>query len=115
MSAIPSAPPVSLAPVSSSTRLASNKTPKGRHLKGEYIVYDIDTRLSGEAQPQLEASTITKYFSDPQLVLGRQIAVNVNYICYGLRANRHIRVLNINNALRNLLRGHSEVCEPYSS
>jgi enhancer of mRNA-decapping protein 4 len=111
VSAIPSAPPVSLAPVS--TRLASNKIPKGRHLKGEYIVYDIDTRLPGEAQPQLEASTITKYISDPQLLLGRQIAVNSSYICYGLRTNRQIRVLNINNALRSLLRGHSEVSEHY--
>jgi enhancer of mRNA-decapping protein 4 len=109
VSVIPSAPPVSLAPVS--TRLASNKIPKGRHLKGEYIVYDIDTRLPGEAQPQLEASTITKYISDPQLLLGRQIAVNSSYICYGLRTNRQIRVLNINNALRSLLRGHSEVSE----
>lgn len=106
--AVPSAPPVSLAPTSASGRIASNKLPKGRNLKGDHIVYDINIRLAGEAQPQLEASPITKYASDPQLLVGRQIAVNRSYICYGLRPNRHIRILNINTALRYLLRGHSE-------
>lgn len=104
--AVPSAPPVSLAPTSGSGRLTSRKLPKGRKLKGEHVVYDIDARLRGEAQPQLEVSPITVYGSDPVLVLGRQIAVNRSYICYGLRPNRGIRILNINTALRYLLRGH---------
>jgi enhancer of mRNA-decapping protein 4 len=41
-------------------------------------------------------------------VLGRQIAVNRSYICYGLKLGA-IRVLNINTALRYLLRGHTQV------
>lgn len=72
------------------------------------MVYDVDVRLQGESPPQqLEVTPITKYQSDPQLVVGRQIAVNKAYICYGLRQG-NIRVLNINTALRSLLRGHTQ-------
>ncbi|KAH7572684.1 hypothetical protein JRO89_XS04G0290100 [Xanthoceras sorbifolium] len=95
---IPSAPPV---------RLRSSKVPKGRHLIGNHTVYDLDVRLEGEVQPQLEVTPITKYASDPGLVLGRQIAVNRNYICYGLKLG-NIRILNIITALRSLLRGHTQ-------
>lgn len=106
--AVPSAPPVSLAPTSTSGRLVRSKFPRGRQLKGEHVTYDIDVRVAGEAQPQLEHNTITKYLSDPQVLMGRQIAVNRSYICYALRATKGIRVLNINTALKYLLRGHSE-------
>ncbi|XP_059284036.1 enhancer of mRNA-decapping protein 4-like [Lycium ferocissimum] len=85
-------------------RMASSKLPKGRHLNGDHIVYDIDVRFPSEVQPQLEVTPITKYGSDPGLVLGRQIAVNKTYICYGLKLGA-IRVLNINTALRSLLKG----------
>ncbi|KAG6405219.1 hypothetical protein SASPL_132805 [Salvia splendens] len=85
-------------------RMPSSKLPKGRHLIGSNVVYDIDVRLPGEVQPQLEVTPITKYGSDPGLVLGRQIAVNKTYICYGLKLGA-IRVLNINTALRSLLKG----------
>ncbi|PON57678.1 WD repeat containing protein [Parasponia andersonii] len=86
-------------------RLPSRKLPKGRHLIGDRTVYDIDVRMQGEVQPQLEVTPITKYGSDPTLVVGRQIAVNRSYICYGLKPGA-IRVLDINTALRALLRGH---------
>ena len=89
-------------------RVPSCKLPKGRRLSGAQVAYDIDTRLSGEVQPQLEVTPITKYGSDPQLVLGRQIAVNKSYICYGLKGGS-IRILNINTALRSLFRGHTQV------
>ncbi|XP_055824129.1 enhancer of mRNA-decapping protein 4-like [Solanum dulcamara] len=85
-------------------RMPSSKLPKGRHLNGDHIVYDIDVRFPSEVQPQLEVTPITKYGSDPGLVLGRQIAVNKTYICYGLKLGA-IRVLNINTALRSLLKG----------
>ncbi|XP_076887957.1 enhancer of mRNA-decapping protein 4-like [Bidens hawaiensis] len=85
-------------------RMPSGKLPKGRHLGGDRVVYDIDVRLPGEMQPQLEVTPITKYGSDPGLVVGRQIAVNKSYICYGLKLGA-IRVLNINTALRSLLKG----------
>lgn len=85
-------------------RMPSSKLPKGRHLIGDHVIYDIDVRLPGEVQPQLEVTPITKYGSDPCLVLGRQIAVNKTYICYGLKLGA-IRVLNINTALRSLLKG----------
>nr|AAM91544.1 unknown protein [Arabidopsis thaliana] len=88
-------------------RVPSCKLPKGRRLIGEHAVYDVDVRLQGEIQPQLEVTPITKYGSDPQLVVGRQIAVNKVYICYGLKGG-NIRVLNINTALRSLFRGHSQ-------
>ena len=71
-------------------------------------MYDIDVRLPGELQPQLEFTPITKYASDPGLVIGRQIAVNRSYICYGLKLGA-IRVLNINTAARQLLKGHTQV------
>lgn len=96
---IPSVPPV---------LLRSSKVPKGRRLIGNHSVYDIDVRPEGEIQPQLEVTPITKYISDPGLVLGRQIAVNRNYICYGLKLG-NIRILNIITALRSLLRGHTQV------
>ncbi|KAI9379896.1 hypothetical protein POPTR_016G002100v4 [Populus trichocarpa] len=109
---VPSAPPVSLASPTQQccappARMLSTKLPKGRHLNGNHVVYDIDVRLQGEVQPQLEVTPITKYLSDPGLVLGRQIAVNRNYICYGLKPGA-IRILNINTALRSLLRGHNQ-------
>ncbi|XWS12990.1 hypothetical protein CRYUN_Cryun37aG0137100 [Craigia yunnanensis] len=109
---LPSAPPLNMnvtpsAPSPSPVRLLSSKAPKGRHLFGTNLLYDIHVRLSGEVQPQLEVTPITKYASDPGLVLGRQIAVNRNYICYGLKLG-NIRILNINTALRSLLRGHTQ-------
>lgn len=92
-------------------RVPSSKLPRGRRLVGDHVVYDVDARLEGEVQPQLEVTPITKYASDPELILGRQIAVNKMYICYGLRQGA-IRVLNINTALRALLRdgpsGHTK-------
>uniref|UniRef100_J3LGL0 Enhancer of mRNA-decapping protein 4 WD40 repeat region domain-containing protein n=2 Tax=Oryza brachyantha TaxID=4533 RepID=J3LGL0_ORYBR len=101
--AMPSAPPARML---SST---SSKMPRGRLLGGgDRAVHDVDSRLPGEAQPpQLEVTPITKYTSDPGLVLGRQIAVNRTYIVYGLKLG-NIRVLNINTALRSLLRGHTQ-------
>ncbi|KAL9319963.1 hypothetical protein ACSQ67_011802 [Phaseolus vulgaris] len=84
-----------------------HKVPKGRHLSGERVAYDVDVRLPGEVQPQLEVAPITKYGSDPNPVLGRQIAVNKSYICYGLKQG-NIRVLNIHTAVRSLLRGHTQ-------
>ncbi|GMH25054.1 hypothetical protein Nepgr_026897 [Nepenthes gracilis] len=88
-------------------RMPSSKLPKGRHLVGDHVVYDVDVRLQGEVQPQLEVTPITKYVSDPGLILGHQIAVNKTYICYGLKLGA-VRVLNINTALRSLLRGHTQ-------
>ncbi|KAF8414304.1 hypothetical protein HHK36_002306 [Tetracentron sinense] len=88
-------------------RFPSTKVPKGRHLIGDRVVYDVGVRWQGELQQQLEVTPITKYVSDPALVLGRQIAVNRTYICYGLKLGA-IRVLNINTALRYLLRGHTQ-------
>ncbi|XP_011000341.1 PREDICTED: enhancer of mRNA-decapping protein 4-like isoform X2 [Populus euphratica] len=85
----------------------SSKMPKGRRVVGEDVVYDVDVRLPGEAQPRLEVTPITKYISDPQLCLGRQIAVNKSYICYGLKQGT-IRILNINTALRSLFRTQSQ-------
>ncbi|KAF1891335.1 hypothetical protein Lal_00016966 [Lupinus albus] len=89
-------------------QVQSSKVPKGRHLTGDHIVYDVDTRLPGEVQPQLEVKPITKYGSDRNPVLGRQIAVNKSYICYGLKQG-NIRVLNIRTAVRSLLRGHTMI------
>lgn len=107
--ALPSAPPVSLASVSAYGR-PNNKLPRGRHLQGQHVVYDVDARLPGDVPPQLEVTPITMYSSLQEFNNGRQITVNRSYICYGLRPNRHIRILNINTAARSLLRGHSEVC-----
>ncbi|KAF5773984.1 putative transcription factor WD40-like family [Helianthus annuus] len=96
--------PAALHSGSGPMRMLSSKLPKGRHLGGDRAVYDIDVRLPGEVQPQLEVTPITKYGSDPGLVVGRQIAVNKSYICYGLKLGA-IRVLNINTALRSLFKG----------
>ncbi|XP_072971574.1 enhancer of mRNA-decapping protein 4-like isoform X2 [Typha angustifolia] len=110
LQAVPSAPPAILAGMQPSPplRAPSSKMPRGRHLGGDRTVYDVDSRLPGESQPpQLEVTPITKYTSDPGLVLGRQIAVNRTYIVYGLKLG-NIRVLNVNTALRSLLRGHTQ-------
>ncbi|XP_073128561.1 enhancer of mRNA-decapping protein 4-like [Henckelia pumila] len=101
---LPSGPGLSVSHQGPVLRMLSNKLPKGRHLNGDHLAYDIDFRLPGEVQPQLEVTPITKYVSDPGLVVGRQIAVNKTYICYGLKLGA-IRVLNINTALRSLLKG----------
>lgn len=104
--AAPTAPPLNAIPPPS--RIATSKVAKGRFVAGERIVYDVDVHLPGEAQPQLEVNPITVYGSDPVLVAGKRIAVNKNYVCYALRLAT-IRILNINTALRALLRGHAEV------
>ncbi|XP_058114762.1 varicose-related protein-like [Magnolia sinica] len=90
-----------------SVRMPSRKLPKGRHLVGNRVTYDVDVRLPGELQPQLEAMPFMMYESDPGLVLGRKIAVNRTYICYGLKTGV-IMVLNITNALRSFLKGHTQ-------
>ncbi|XP_058114750.1 enhancer of mRNA-decapping protein 4-like isoform X2 [Magnolia sinica] len=92
---------------SASVRVPSRKLPKGRHLVGKRVAYDVDVRLPGELQPQLEAMPFMMYESDPGLVLGRKIAVNRTYICYGLKTGE-IMVRNINNALRSFLKGHTQ-------
>ncbi|KAL8239152.1 hypothetical protein R6Q59_015719 [Mikania micrantha] len=101
---LPSSLVPALHPGTGPLRMPSSKLPKGRHLSGDRVVYDIAVRLPGEVQPQLEVTPITKYGSDPGLVVGRQIAVNKTYICYGLKFGA-IRVLNINTALRSLFKG----------
>ena len=73
-------------------RMLSSKLPKGRHLTEDNAIYDVAISLEGEGQPHLEVIPITKYGSDSQLVLGRQIVVNKLYICYGLK-HGNIRVL----------------------
>ncbi|XP_050236209.1 enhancer of mRNA-decapping protein 4 [Mercurialis annua] len=103
-------PPPEGAGVMGPIRMASSKMPRGRRInstEGGVVSYDVDVRLQGEVQPQLEVTPITKYSSDPQLCLGRQIAVNKSYICYGLKQG-NIRVLNINTALRSLFRSNSQ-------
>ncbi|CAN6479639.1 unnamed protein product [Victoria cruziana] len=110
MPANPPAPPLSVVcapPVATPGRVPSSKLPRGRRISGDLMVYDIDDRLPGEVRPQLEVNPITKYVSDPVLVIGRQIAVNATYICYGLKLGA-VRVLNINTASRHLLRGYSQ-------
>ncbi|KAI4320831.1 hypothetical protein MLD38_034276 [Melastoma candidum] len=97
------ADPLPLAPA----RMVSSKMPQGRRLTGDYVACDVDAKDPSRPPPQLEVTPITKYISDPQLVLGRQIAVNQSYICYGLKQG-NIRILNINTASRSLLRGHTQ-------
>ncbi len=74
--AMPTAPPVNLVLFSSSSTFSSNKLPKGRSLRGEHVIYDMDVRRSGEAPPQLEVCRIVMHTSLPVLLMGRWIAVN---------------------------------------
>ncbi|XP_078443223.1 enhancer of mRNA-decapping protein 4-like [Wolffia australiana] len=104
---VPSAPPMISTGLPQTSPGKINKLPHGRFISpGDRFVYDVDVKGSS-SPPQLEVTPITKYTSDPGLVFGRQIAVNRSYICYGLRQGS-IRVLNINTALRSLLRGHAQ-------
>lgn len=93
--------------ISNEMKMPKSKVPRGLLLFRDEV-YDVDGRPDGELPPQLEVRPIAKYVSDPGLVLGRQIAVNRSYICYGLKMG-NIRVLNISSALRSLLRGHTQV------
>ncbi|XP_058114758.1 enhancer of mRNA-decapping protein 4-like isoform X2 [Magnolia sinica] len=86
---------------------ASVQLPKGRQLVGDRVTYDVNVGLPGELQPQLEAMAIELHELDPGLVLGRKIAVNRTYICYGLKPGA-IRVLNINTGRISLLKGHTQ-------
>ncbi|KAF6142276.1 hypothetical protein GIB67_039983 [Kingdonia uniflora] len=86
-------------------------TPRGTLLRGNHVVFDVDVKVHS----RLEVSTpITNYIFDPQPILGRQIAVNNSYICYGLKQGA-VRVLNLRTALRSLLRGHTKcnMCNVY--
>lgn len=105
--ALSTAPLINLLHSSVQGRQAPN-IPRGRHLRGDHVIYDVDARKAGDAQAQLEVSPITVYSSETALALGRQIAVNKKFVCYGLRGGP-IRILNINNSQRVLLRGHTQV------
>ncbi|KDO74036.1 hypothetical protein CISIN_1g001070mg [Citrus sinensis] len=81
----------------------------GKRVFGDYVAYDVDAVEEGrEPTQQLEVNPITKYGSDPELLIGRQIAVNKHYVCYGLKGG-NVRVLNLNTATRSLLRGHTKI------
>ena len=45
--------------------------------------YDIESRVEGEEQPQLEVSPITMYVTEYAENQYCQIAVNSKFICYG--------------------------------
>lgn len=110
---VPPMPPAvatSLAPAPLSKAVQVRKLPKGRVLKGERVSYDIDVRKIDEELPRLEVQPITVYASDPEPVLGKQIAVNRTYICYGLR-QATIRIFNLLTAGRAVLRGHTIVSD----
>ena len=88
---------------------AAAVVPKGRALEiGVDAVYDIENRVDGEEQPQLEVSPITMYVTEYAERQFCQIAVNSRYICYGLRAGQ-IRVLHKDTSERALLRGHTQM------
>jgi hypothetical protein len=82
---------------------AVSRPPVGQPLTSAECVYNID-HPAGVPQ-ELEVSPITVYNSDYNLSLGQSIAVNRNYICYGLKAGQ-IRVINLFTAGRALMRGH---------
>lgn len=110
---VPPMPPAvatSLAPTPLSKAVQVRKLPKGRVLKGERVSYDVDVRKIDEEQPPLEVHPITVYASDPEPVLGKQIAVNRTYICYGLR-QATIRIFNLLTGCRAVLRGHTIVSD----
>lgn len=90
-----------------SRKSASRRDGKGRVLTGEYVVYDVDVRLPGEEQPQLEVTPITVYNSDPESSPGHRIAVNLRYICYLLRQGS-VRILSVGSGARAVLKGHKE-------
>jgi hypothetical protein len=89
--AMPTAPPVNLVLSSSSSKFSSNKMPKGRSLRGEHVVYDVDVRRSGEAQPHLAVCSIGAQASEPVLLTGRDIAVSTRYFCF-LETGTAIRI-----------------------
>ncbi|KAI3844398.1 hypothetical protein MKW92_026609 [Papaver armeniacum] len=98
---------------SSPARFPVTKPAKGRHLIGDRVVYDVSVRFPGELQPQLGIPPISNYHSDPELVLGRRIAVSRTYICYILKLG-NIRIINKNTASRAVLRGHTQVGFAYN-
>ena len=65
------------------------------------MLIDID-KITGE-KPQLQVAPITNVKTEHKLQFLRQIAVNSQYICYGLKQG-HIRVLNKASALRALFK-----------
>ncbi|CAM6022802.1 unnamed protein product [Sphagnum balticum] len=79
--AMQTAPPVNLVLSSSSSRFSSTMLPKGRSLRGEHVVYDVDVRRSGEAQPQLQVCNIAQHWQRPVLQMGRRIA-GVTDMCF---------------------------------
>jgi enhancer of mRNA-decapping protein 4 len=101
----PAMQPVNLVLSSSSSTFSSNMLPKGRSLRGEHVVYDVDVRRSGEAQPQLEVCPLTVFWFPAVLQMGRQIAVNRRYLCYVLQGNK-IEICSVDSLRGNhLLRG----------
>eukprot|EP00894_Picocystis_sp_ML_P001931 jgi/Pico_ML_1/52448/g3152.t1 len=78
--------------------------PIGKRLDGDEV-FDVDEPRDKSNQAQLSVSPITMYNSDGK-PRGRIIAVNENYICYGLKGGP-IRVLSQKTGIKTLLRGHS--------
>ena len=88
--------------------VASKSAAKGRVLCQLEEDIDVDRCGDGEESSALEVSPITVYetaYVEAQL---RMIAVNDNFICYGIR-NGLIRVFSRKSGnVRSLLRGHSD-------
>jgi enhancer of mRNA-decapping protein 4 len=76
------------------------------------VVVQID-KISSADKPQLQVAPITVIKTELKLQFLRQIAVNSQYICYGLRQG-HIRVLNKASALRALLKAEGLGGDPAS-
>ncbi len=79
---MPTAPAVNLVLSSSFSTFSSNMLPKGQSLRGGNVIYDVDVRRSGEAQPQLEGRGLSTRSFPVISLMGRQIAVNRRYLCY---------------------------------
>ena len=77
----------------------------GVTLVGTDCVYQSDPNQN-KSNP-LEVTPITLYNTEAGYNLGKLIAVNNKYICYGIRGGM-IRAINQTSVLRCLLRGHPE-------
>lgn len=113
--AAPTAPPLTFSPGSppaagakASWFRGKAKKGTGRVLRGAEVVYDIDEKREGETKPQLEVHTISKVPLEYRLELGREIAVNRNYICYGMKTGS-VRILSQIEDAKVLLKEHSQV------
>eukprot|EP00943_MAST-04B_sp_MAST-4B-sp1_P003597 g3597.t1 len=94
-----------------STVLAKSDKEPGVEINGENWEYDypkVGTKLTASDSTHLEVHPVAKYKTEVAYTVGSLLAANSKFICYALKSDKGIRVIDRRNpSVRALLKGHT--------